>query len=628
MSAPTLMPDRTAPVSATPDPFAAACDRARTGAMPLAEVMDLAGRWQGQGQIEAAIALYDAWLAGPPAPMRHVALFNHGTLLGAQRRHEAAEAAYRQAIALQPGFVQAHLNLGHQLEHLGRPDEALAGWERVLDLVAVEAAHRDPTLRELRLHAQNNLARLLEQRRRYPEAQAHMEASLALKPGQWDVIQHLVHLRQKQCAWPIYQDAPACPANQQLVGTSALAMLSISDDPALQLMAAQRWVHERGPKLAPDHRPLHEGRAPRTGRIRIGYLSGDLKMHAVGLLTAELYELHDRERFEVHAFCWSREDGTPLRKRILDAMDHVTRIDQVDDETAARLIADAGIDVLVDLQGLTNGARPGILARRPAPVQVSYLGFPGTCALPGVDWIVADDVVLPREAELFHTERPMRVPTCYQVSDRQRPEGRVPTRAEAGLPEQGFVFCSFNNTFKFTPELFDCWMRVLGQVSGSVLWLLADNDTARANLTARAEAAGIDPARLVFAGRVAPPDYLSRFRLADLVLDTFPYNAGTTASDCLWMGVPILTLAGRSYISRMAASLLTAAGLPDLVTTTLADYERLAVTLGRTPARAASYKRYLTETVRQSPLFDVPRLVRELEAAFEREALAACATPR
>ena len=369
-------------------------------------------------------------------------------------------------------------------------------------------------------------------------------------------------------------------------------------------------------------RPLHASGPRREGRLRIGYLSGDLAMHAVGLLTAELFELHDRSRFETFAFCWSREDGSPLRARLLAAFEHVHRIGALDDTTAARLIAGLGIDILVDLQGLTNGARPAILVQRPAPVQVSYLGFPGTCTIPGVDWIIADRFVLPESLQPFHSERPVYLPHCYQVSDRQRPVGARPTRAQYGLPEDGFVFCSFNNNFKFTEDVFSAWMRILAAVPGSVLWLLADNAWAEANMRRVAQAHGVAPERLVFAPRVAPPDYLARFALADLMLDTFPYNAGTTASDALWMGLPIVTLSGRSYISRMAGSLLTAVGLPDLITETLADYERLAVAIGRTPGRAASHRRYLETEGRRSPLFDMPSLVRDYEDALAGLALA------
>ncbi|MEY4563065.1 MAG: hypothetical protein RLZZ618_2342 [Pseudomonadota bacterium] len=590
---------------------------ARSGGMPLADLLDQATQWTQRGLAEASATLYETWIAGTESPLRHVACFNWGTVLGALRRPQAAETAYRRALEFAPGFLQARVNLGHQLEQQGRQDEALAEWQQV-----IEEAPRSPqgTL-EIRLHAQNNRARLLEVQRRYDEAEQGLAASLKLKPDQSDVIQHYVHLRQKQCKWPLYEPVAGVTHNQLIVGTSPLAMLSATDDPALQLMAAQRFVHHRVPKNTEP--PLHEGRAPRTGRIRIGYLSGDLCMHAVGLLTAELFELHDRSRFEIYGFCWSKDDGTPLRARLLKAMDHHIRLGGLDDHAAAQLIASHDIDILIDLQGLTNGARPAILGKRPAPIQASYLGFPGTSGLPGVDWLIADPFVMPPELLPFCTEKPLYVPHCYQVSDRQREVGVMPTRADNGLPEDAFVFCSFNNNFKFTDTVFRSWMRILQQVDNSVLWLLADNDWARENLLAEADAHGIARERLIFAPRVAPPDYLARFQLADLFLDTFPYNGGTTASDALFMGLPLLTCSGRTYISRMAGSLLTAVGLPDLVTFNAADYERLAVQLGNNPLRVSSYKRYLAEHGRESRLFDVPGLVRDLETQFETMALAA-----
>jgi predicted O-linked N-acetylglucosamine transferase (SPINDLY family) len=581
-----------------------------TPALSLAELVNEAQRLQAAGRTDAAVALYQQWLQEAPAPLRHVAWFNLGTLLGQLQRSTEAEDAYRAAIALQPDFPHARLNLGHLLERAGQHDAALAEWRAVI--TANPAA-------DLKVHAWNNTGRLLEQIRRYPEAEAALKESLLLEPAQPSVIQHYVHLRQKQCAWPVYEPVGEVGANRLLQGTSLLAMMGLSDDPALQLLSAVRFAAERVPKAAPV--PLHKTMPPRTGKIRIGYLSGDLHMHAIGLLTPELFELHDRSKFEVWAFCWTPESDQPQRKRILRAMDHLVRLGGVDDTTAAKLIAQAGIDVLVDLQGLTSGARPAILGHRAAPIQVSYLGLPGTSGLPGVDWILSDRYVLPPELEPYCTERPMHVPNCYQVSDRQREVAPRPARSTYGLPDDAVVYCSFNNNHKFTPEVFGAWMRILQQVPGSVLWLLADNDTARENMLRQADAHGLDRSRLIFAPRVAPPEYLARFQCADLVLDTFPYNAGTTASDALWMGTPIVTLSGRTYISRMAGSLLSAVGLPELATTTLAEYEKLAVLLGRQPARIASYKRYLAEHGRTSPLFDLPQVVRDIETQFERLAL-------
>jgi predicted O-linked N-acetylglucosamine transferase (SPINDLY family) len=595
--------------------------RARAPSTGLGELMGLAGQLQAQGQNEVAALLYKEWLAVHRDPLQTVALYNLGTILGLLNRHAEAEQVYRQALALKPDFTQARLNLGHQLEHQGKHDEALAAWREVADSERkLDAVGVDPL--ELRLHALNNSARLLETLRRFDESEARMCQSLRLKPDQGDVLQHYVHIRQKQCEWPIYQPVGEVTHNQLLMNTSLLATLSATDDPALQLMSASRFVAEKVVKY--KEQPFHQRFGPkaREGRIRLGYLSGDLCMHAVGLLTAELFELHDKSRFETFAFCWSREDGTPLRARILRAMDHHVPIHKLDDQTAAQRIAEAGIDVLIDLQGLTSGARPNILAYRPAPVQVSYLGLPATSAIPGVDWIIADRFVMPPEYLPYCTEKPIYLEQhSYQVSDRQREIAPTPQRVTYQLPEDAFVFCSFNNNHKYTEPMFDAWMRILRQVDKSVLWLLADNDWAKANMLARAASQGIAAERIIFAPRVAPAEYLARFRLADLVLDTFPFNAGTTASDCLWAGAPMLTLSGRAYISRMAGSLLTHVGLPDLVTHSLQEYEQRAVQIGQNPARAASYKRFLSEHGRASALFDLPGMVRELEGKLEALAL-------
>ena len=602
------------------EPGALALAAARSGQMPLPELMERASALQVAGDSGAAATLYETWIVSTTSPLRHVACFNWGTLLSASGRNDDAEAAYQQALSHQASFAPALLNLGHMHERRGDMPGALAHWRAVFDAEPATAAPQD-----LRLHALNNSARLLESLKRYPESEALMRRSLALKAAQPDVIQHYVHIRQKQCAWPHDLAVGDVTPNQFLMGTSLLAMMGLSDDPALQLLAAQRFVHEKVAKAPADalHRATPRRNGEKRGRIRIGYLSGDLHMHAVGLLTAELFELHDRSRFEVYGFCWTPESQQPQRLRILHALDHHVRLSGVDDGTAAKLIAQAGIDVLVDLQGLTSGARPGILVQRPAPVQVSYLGLPGTSAVPGVDWMIGDRFVMPPELLPYCTEKPIYLPHCYQVSDRRREVAERPERARYGLPEDAFVFCSFNNNHKFTAEMFSAWMRIVAAVPGRVLWLLADNDSARDNMQSAADAHGVARERLVFAPRVSPADYLARFALADLMLDTFPFNAGTTASDALWMGTPIVTRAGRTYISRMAGSLLTAVGLPDLITESLAGYERLAITLGREPARVASYKRYLAQHGRTSPLFNVPQIVRDIEAAFERLTLAA-----
>ncbi|MFM8609267.1 MAG: hypothetical protein ACKOCJ_02220 [Burkholderiaceae bacterium] len=380
----------------------------------------------------------------------------------------------------------------------------------------------------------------------------------------------------------------------------------------------QQKVRLDVPRLAP-HAPY------RHQRIRIGVCSSDLCLHPVAMLTVELFELIDRSRFELHLFDWSRDDGSALRQRVLAAADQVHRIHALGDEQAARLIRAHEIDALLDLQGQTLGARANMLAWQPAPVQITYLGLPATTGLPFIDWVIADRHLIPPDAQAFYSERVLYLDDVYQVSDRQRRHGRVPTRAECGLPEGGFVFCAFNNNYKITPVVFDAWMHILQRTPGSVLWLLADNPGARANLQREALARGVDASRLVFAQRALPEDYLARYALADLFLDTFPFTGGTAANDALWMGLPVLTRSGRTFASRMAGSLLHAAGLDELITASMAQYEERAVALASDAAALAHARARLVIARQSGPLFDTPRLVRQIEQALA--ALAAGESP-
>lgn len=579
--------------------------QAERGVLPLGELFQGAQAMVELGMPQEAIRLYETWVAHTSSPAAYAAIFNLAVARGNVADDAGAEREYLKAIALAPGFAEARLNLGTLYERMNRPDDALATWRGILtdipDLATKPALH---------VQALNNLGRLCEIRKRLPEALDYLTRSLELDADQPKVITHWVHLRQKLCIWPIYEAFGSVTVEEQRRHTSALAMLGASSDPAEQLAASRNFV-ERKVQTAPEQLAPAAGYAHK--RIRIGYLSSDLCSHAVAILTAELYELHDRARVEVYAFSWSREDNSPLRARVVGAMDHYIRIDRMTDEEAARCIRAHEIDVLVDLHGLTLGARADILGWRPAPVQLTWLGFPGPTGIPDIDYVVADDFVFPPELEPYFTERPLRMPHTFQINDRRRAIGPTPTRAANGLPDDAFVFCAFNSNFKITPDVFDAWMRILKQVPDSVLWIVADSDATRANLVREAEARGVAGNRLLFAARVAPADYLARFRVADLFLDTNPFNGGTTASDALWAGLPVLTWAGQTFCSRMAGSLLSAVGLPELVTHSLQDYEALAVALGNDRPRMAALRARLAANRDTSPLFDTPRFVRDYE---------------
>ncbi|QCP12286.1 tetratricopeptide repeat protein [Pseudoduganella umbonata] len=584
--------------------------RAKQGVLPLGELFEGAQALQAANEPQQAANLYKVWLEHTHSPLAFAAWFNLGVVQAEIGDDAAAEVSYGKAILQNPGFIEPRLNLGTLCERRGRPDDALSTWQAILDEVPESAEHMP-----LKLQAINNIGRLLENLKRLPEAAAWLTRSLELKPDQPKVLTHWIHLRQKLCRWPVYQPFGDVTPEIMRECTSSLATLAQAHDPAEQLAASRRYIDEKVPggvraQLAPTEGYPHK-------RMRIGYLSSDLCSHAVSILTAELYELHDRERVEVYAFSWSREDNSPLRARVVGAMDHYIRIDHMTDEEAARCICENEIDILVDLHGLTSGARVSILSYRAAPVQLTWLGFPGTTAIPGVDYVIADDFVLPPELEPFFTEKPLRMPQTFQINDRQRKIAPPPRRIDNGLPEDKFVFCCFNSNFKIGPDVFAAWMRILQQVPDSVLWVVADVEGTKDNLWREAAACGIGPDRLIFAGRVVPADYLARFQLADLFLDTAPFNAGTTASDALWAGLPVLTWSGRTFSSRMAGSLLHAVGLPELVTHTLADYEAVAIALGNDRARMLALRQRLAANLGTSALFDTPRFVRDYEDLLE-----------
>lgn len=551
------------------------------------------------------MAVYRRFIQNGDTAFRYVAFFNMGVLCAEAGHKAEAEAYFRQCQHLNGQFFLAHINLGTLAESQGRPEEAVAVWEAAMAQPEIDAPqHLDTKLKLL-----NNLGRLLESRRAYDRAESALLRSLQADPRQAPVLHHWVHLRQKQCKWSVTHGIAL--SHQEIKdAASPLAMLGLSESPAEQLASARRFVDEkvgRFPRLVvADHRYGHP-------RARIGYLSSDLSMHAISLLTVELFELHDRERFELHAFCWSKEDGTPFRERVVRAFDHFHRIDSLDDAAAARLIRDCEIDMLVDLHGLTAGARPDIVAHGPAPIQVTWLGFPGPTALPYVDWLVADDYVFPPELEPFFVEKPLRLPTLFQTSDSRRPLNPTPPRSALGLPADRFVYCAFNNTHKIRPEIFESWMRILRETRDTVLWLLADNPWADGNLRQAAMAHGIAPERLIFAGRVAPADYLGRFPAADLFLDTWPFNAGTTANDALWAGLPLLTLSGATYASRMAGSLLQSLGMTEFITHSREAYEARAIALAAQPGTLAGYREHLRAERASGRMFSTPRFAREFE---------------
>lgn len=571
---------------------------------------DLAEAWQERGSLlwafqrhGEALAAYDRALALKPALPDSWS--GRGFCLMALKHHDAAIAAFDQALVLAPGQTEACYGRGLCLTALKRYDEAAAALDRAVAIAPALAPA---------WHSRSQLASAV---RRHRDAAADLAQAYALDPTLPGLAGDLLRARMQICQWVDF-DA-SCgrvleairDGRQAIQPFTLLALPSSLDD---QRRCARLWVAGHWPGRT---EPLWRDERYDHGRARIAYLSADYRDHATALLAAGMFEHHDRSRFEVIAVSLAPSDNSPIRARLERSFERFIDVSTWDDERIGSLIRDIEVDILVDLNGLTTDSRTGILTRRCAPIQAQYLGYPGTMGTVHVDYVIADGTVIPDDARQFYDEKVVRLPDSYQVNDDRRAiADRDFTRAEFGLPADGFVFCCFNATHKITPGVFDVWMRILATCPGSVLWLLEDDAAAAENLRTEAEARGIDPHRLVFARRMDPAEHLARHRCADLFLDTLPYNAHTTASDALWAGLPVLTCRGDTFASRVAASLLAAVGLPELITATLDDYQALAIALARDTARLARLKQALADNRTTAPLFDTARFTRNIEAAY------------
>ncbi len=529
---------------------------------------------------------------------------NRGNALQALNRPTEALADFAQAIKLRPTYGEAWLNRGNTLKALAQLDDALASYDQAIALMPHSA------------EAHNNCGVALRFLRRPDEARQSFARALELRPGYAMALSETVYIQSHMCDWADIERKGADLSHMALEGASVppFYMLNIDDDPEHQLTYSRTWARSR---YGLGHTPAFKPRAA-TGKIRIGYFSADFHNHATMFLLARMLELHDKRRFEIHAFSYGVDRQDEHRQRLLDAVDGFHDVAKMSDPAIAELARRKGIDIAIDLKGYTETSRSGIFAFRPAPVQINFLGFPGTMGADFIDYVVADRVIVPEAEQRFYSEKLLYMPHSYQVNDDKRAiSERVFTRAELGLPEQGFVFCCFNNNYKITPTEFDIWMRLLAQVEGSVLWLLEDNQWAAANLRREAQARGIDPARLVFAARAPNAEHLARQRCSDLFLDTFKVNAHTTASDALWAGLPVLTKPGRSFVARVAASLLHAIDLPELVADSAQAYEAKALELATDPAKLTAVKGRLAGNRLTMPLFDTERYTRDFEALLE-----------
>jgi len=612
--------DREQSLRALPDDalhrLESARERACRGDMSVVDLIATAEALTTTKAVEQALDLYALWIEHNPShPVLYAVLFNYGVGLADAGRLEAAAEIYRRAAAAKADFLAPHINLGTVLERLGARDEAVRQW--LLAAHAPTAVTADTLT--WKVTAWKQIGRVLEAAHCEEPAENALRQSLELQPTQPDAIQHWIALRQAQCRWPIVEPFGSLSRAQLMKSMSPLSLAAFADDPVLQLANAHRsYVQEVEQaacrSLTVGSWPAPEGENSR--RLRVGYLSSDLRDHAVGFLTAGLYALHDRSQVEVFAYYTGPTSGDATQTRIRAGVDHWTDIAAMSDQqAAARIVADR-IDILVDLNGYTRDARTRLVALRPAPIIVNWLGFPGTMGTPHHHYIIADRHIIPPGHEIYYSEKVLRLP-CYQPTDPHRiVSAETPTRRDCGLPDEAMVYCCFNGANKITRAVFDRWLGILARVPGSVLWLLATNEETSGRLRAHAASGGIAQERIVFAPRRNNPEHLARYRLADLFLDTSPYGAHTTASDALWMGVPVVTFMGESFPARVCGSLLHAASLPDLVCRDADHYQRTAIRIGLDAQLRNALRTILRYRRDDCVLFDTTLLARNLEQLF------------
>lgn len=603
---------------------------------------DLAEAWCGRGEVCWTLERYDEALAACDRalalrPGLAEAWLGRGNVLAKLGRQDDAFAAYDKALALRPDFAWPWLGRGNICVDLKRYEEALSAYDKALALKpdlaeawsgrasvyfarsqhsdALAAYERALTLKPDFADAWLARGNVLFDLRRCPAALAAYDRAVALKPDLDYAAGCRLAVKLQISDWSnLDAEAAACLAaiRRGKLASTPFDLLPLPSSPADQLQCAKRYVADRTAISPPGRSEIHS-----HDRIRVAYVSADFGEHPVAYLMAGLYEQHDRSRFEITGISFGSDRTSPTRQRLERALDRFIDVGDKDERAIAELMRALEIDIAVDLMGHTRHGRPGIFARRPAPIQVSYLGFLGTIGADFIDYVIADAIALPFDRQQYFMEKIVHLPHCFLVNDDKLAIApQTPARTDVGLPADGFVFCSFNNSYKLWPAMFELWMRLLQGVEGSVLWLVKANAEMADNLRREALRCGVDPGRLVFASHVPLAEHMARQRLADLFLDTAPYNAGATAAAALWSGVPLLTLRGETFVGRMAASMLEAVGLPELVTDSPADYESLAMRIAADPEFCAALRQKLARNRETYPLFDTARLTRHLEDAY------------
>ena len=578
------------------------------------------------------------------------AWLNGGNALCAMHRHEEAIGWYRRVIDLDPVSLDGHYNLANACKSLGQTSEAIRYYQRALEIDpgmpeahnnmgtlllgigelenAIGCFQRAIAIENNYAQAIYNLGLALNRMGRPGEAVKHARRCLAVQPDNGEALALLVSLLQQICDWKSLSSAGDHLdrlTNAQLrpgrrPSESPFLNFTRSTDPRKNLLIARAWSHWLQQEYA--HRRPEWGFAKhhqRPKRIKVAYLSQRFRNAATAHLSSGIFGRHDRQRFEIYAYSWGPDDGSYYRKRVENGVDHFVEIQTISDLEAAKRIHSDGIDILVDMMGWMHGHRMGIASLRPAPVQISYLGYPGTTGAPFIDYLLADRVIVAEEMRGYYSEKVIWLPDCYQPNDPETPVDPVISQRESlGLPEQATVFCSFNTDYKIEVQMFACWMRILRAAPASVLWLIVRSDEARENLCRSAVAYGIDPTRLVFASPLPKPKHIARMRVADVALDTLPVNGHTTTTDALLAGIPVITCMGEHFASRVAGSILKSIGMDDLVVHDLKSYERLAVALAADSGQLRKVKTRLEMNKGIYPLFDIDRYVKNLEAAYDR----------
>lgn len=558
---------------------------------------------QDQGRLDDALVAYGQALSIKPDHVE--ALTNRGNALLQQGQLDAALQAFHAILSVDPKNYKAHSNCGSVFLRQGRLEAAVQAYRKVLTLKSDEA------------FAYSNLGSALHLQSKLDEALQAFDQALALDPEDGNALATKWHIQAHICDWSAFDDFAAHRDNVSLKGKAIapFSMLVMEDNPAHQLERSRTWARAT---YRQEPLPLPAAPAHPQGKIRIGYFSADFHNHATLYLMAGLLRAHDRQRFEIHAYSYGVSCNDEMRRQIVGTVDSFTDANEMSDEEIVVLGRSHKLDIAIDLKGYTQQTRSRLFAYRMAPIQINYLGYPGSMGAGFMDYLIADAHVVPENEKPFYDEKIIYLPDSYQPNDNGRVIAQTATtRADFGLPEEAFVFCCFNQTYKITPEEFDVWMRLLARAEGSVLWLLRSNRWAEANLCAEAEKRGIDAARIVFADKLPHAEHLARHKHADLFLDTFNVNAHTTTSDALWAGLPVVTRAGRQFAARVSTSLLHAIGLPELVTGSTEDYEALILDLATTPGKLAGIRKTLAGNRLTYPLFNTELYTRRIEAAYQ-----------